>query len=316
MTFPKHSSKLEIVGILIIVLFLSISIAFAHQPRLDSANSNITNPIVVKNPEISQAFYGQLNGNPAYFKIQSNKSFRLYANILVPDIPGASNHLMSLQITDSSGKTIGLLDAKNSTWTSYFEEFGGDYYLKGPEFNHTVPAGSYFIKIFNSNNQGRYSLAIGDIESFPPAETVSTLFLLPLIKADIFKVPVAELFVQFLGLILAMGTFIVLYVLLIRSRKSIATLEVAKSVYSTIHPIMLIGVAITAVMWILTYYKNTFNILGIIETTLLIIILLMHWGLNSKLNKLSSQKIPSKFSTLLLVFWIVFLFLRIVLIQS
>jgi hypothetical protein len=128
-------------------------------------------------------------------------------------------------------------------------------------------------------------------------------------------VPVAELFIQFLGLILAMGTFIVLYVFLIRSRKSIATLEVAKTVYSAIRPVMLIGVAITAVMWILTYYKNTFNILGIIETILLIIILLMHWGLNSKLNKLSSAKIPSKFSTLLLVFWIVFLFLRIVLIQ-
>lgn len=314
MKFPKRS-KLGIMGILIIVLFLSISMAFAHQPRLDSANSTIANPIVVKNPEISQAFYGQLNGNPAYFKIQNNKSFRLYTNILVPDIPGASRQLMSLQITDSSGKTIGLLEAKNSTWTPYFEEFGGDYYLKGPEFNQTEPAGTYYIKVFNDNNQGRYSLAIGDIESFPPGETINTLFLLPLIKAELFKVPVAELFLQFLGLILAMGTFIVLYVFLIRSRKSIATLEVTKTVYSAIRPVMLIGVAITALMWILTYYKNTFNILGIIETILLIIILLMHWGLNSKLNKLSSAKIPSKFSTLLLVFWIVFLFLRIVLIQ-
>lgn len=315
MTFPKHY-KLGIIGILIIILFLSISMAFAHQPRLDSDSSTIANPIVVKNPEISQAFYGQLNGNPAYYKIQSSKQFQLYANILVPDIPGASSQLMSLQITDSSGKTIGLLDAKNSTWTPYFEEFGGDYYLKGPEFNQTVPAGTYYLKVFNGNNQGRYSLAIGDIESFPPAETASTLFLLPLIKADIFKVPVAELFIQFLGLIIAMGTFIVLYVLLIRSRKSIATLEITKTVYSAINPIMLVGVAITTIMWILTYYKNTFNILGIIETILLIIILLMHWGLNSKLNKLSSAKIPSKFSTLLLLFWIVFLFLRIVLIQS
>ena len=119
MTFPKHS-KLGIMGILIIVLFLSISMVFAHQPRLASDNSTITNPIVVKNPEISQAFYGQLNGNPAYYKIKSNKQFQLYANILVPDIPGASSQLMSMQITDSSGKTIGLLDAKNSTWTSIF----------------------------------------------------------------------------------------------------------------------------------------------------------------------------------------------------
>ncbi len=315
MPFPKLS-KLGIMGILIIILFLSIPMAFAHQPRLESANTTIDNPIVVKNPEISQAFYGQLNGNPSYYKIQNNASFRLCVNILVPDIPGASSQLISVQITDSSGKTIGLLDAKNSTWTPYFEEFGGDYYLKGPEFNQTQPGGTYYIKVFNDNNQGRYSLAIGDIESFPPAETISTLFLLPLIKAELFKVPVAELFIQFLGLILAMGTFIVLYVLLIMSRKSIATLEISKAVYNTINPIMLIGVGITAIMWIITYFKNTFNILGIIETIILILILLMHLNLNSKLKKVSSEKIPSKLSTLLLVFWIVFLFLRIVLIQS
>lgn len=315
MTFPKRS-KLGIMGILIIVIFLSISMAFAHQPRLASDNSTIANPIVVKNPEISQAFYGKLNGNPAYYKIQSNKQFQLYANILVPDIPGAISQLMSVQITDSSGKTIGMLNAKNSTWTPYFEEFGGDNYLKGPEFNQTVPAGTYYLKVFNGDNQGRYSLAIGDIESFPPAETLNTLFLLPIIKANIFQVPVAELFIQFLGLILAMGTFLVLYVLLIRSRKSIATLETTKTVYIAINPIMLIGIAITTVMWIFAYSKDTFNILGIIETILLILILLMHWILNSKLKKLSSEKIPCKLSTAILLFWIVFLFLRIVLIQS
>jgi hypothetical protein len=271
---------------------------------------------VVKNPEISQAFYGQLNGNPAYYKIQSNETFRLYVNILVPDVPGSSSKLMSVQITDSSGKTLALLDAKNSTWTPYFEEFGGDNYLKGPEFNQTEPAGTYYIKVFNDNNQGKYSLAIGDIESFPPGETLVTLFLLPLIKADIFQVPVAELFIQFLGLILAIGTFLVLYTLMIRSRKSNATLEVTKTVYGAVNPIMLIGVAITAVMWFLTYFKDTFNILGIIETLLLVIILLMHLNLNSKLKKLSSDKIPTKLSTILLLLWILFLFLRIVLIQS
>jgi hypothetical protein len=315
MKFPKNS-KWGILGILIIIIFLSISMVFAHQPRLVSDNSTISNPIVVKNPEISQAFYGQLNGNPAYYKIQSNETFRLYVNILVPDVPGSSSKLMSVQITDSSGKTLALLDAKNSTWTPYFEEFGGDNYLKGPEFNQTEPAGTYYIKVFNDNNQGKYSLAIGDIESFPPGETLVTLFLLPLIKADIFQVPVAELFIQFLGLILAIGTFLVLYTLMIRSRKSNATLEVTKTVYGAVNPIMLIGVAITAVMWFLTYFKDTFNILGIIETLLLVIILLMHLNLNSKLKKLSSDKIPTKLSTILLLLWILFLFLRIVLIQS
>ena len=315
MKFPKNS-KWGILGILIIIIFLSISMVFAHQPRLASDTSSISNPIVVKNPEVSQAFYGNLNGSPAYYKIESNSSFRFYVNILVPDNPGSREQLMSVEILDSSGKTIALLDAKNSTWTPYFEEFGGDNYLKGPEFNQTTPAGTYYVKIFNDNNQGKYSLAIGDIETFPPDETIKTIILLPILKADIFQVPVAELFIQFLGLILAIGTFLVLYVLLIRSRKSNALLEITKTVYIAINPIMLIGVAITAIMWFLTYFKNTFNILGVIETLLLVVILILHLNLNSKLKKLSSEKIPTKLSTILLLLWILFLFLRIVLIQS
>ena len=315
MKFPQHS-KLGVAGILVIIIFLTISMAFAHQPRLVSSNSTIENPIVVKNPEISQAFYGKLSGNPVYYKIQSNESFRLYVNILIPDIPRSNNQLISVQITDSSGKNIGLLDAENSTWSPYFEEFGGDNYLKGPEFNQTEPAGTYYIKVFNDNNQGKYSLAIGDIESFPPAETANTLFLLPLIKAEIFQVPVAELFIQFLGLIMALGTFLAVYLLLIRSRKSEVTLELTKTVYSLLSPLMLIGVLITTIMWIFTYSKDTLNILGIIETILIIIILLMHWNIHKKVKNLSSSKIPSKLSTLLLCTWILFLFLRIVLIQS
>lgn len=315
MKFPKNS-KWGILGILIIIIFLSISMVFAHQPRLASDTSSISNPIVVKNPEVSQAFYGNLNRSPAYYKIESNSSFRFYVNILVPDNPGSREQLMSVEILDSSGKTIALLDAKNSTWTPYFEEFGGDNYLRGPEFNQTAPAGTYYIKVFNDNNQGKYSLAIGDIETFPPDETVKTLILLPILKAGIFQVPVAELFIQFLGLILAMGTFLVLYVLMIRSRKSSDLLETTKTVYSAVNPIMLIGVVITTVMWFWTYFKNPLNILGNIETLLLIIILVLHWNLNSKLKKLSSDNIPVKLSTILLLLWILFLFLRIVLIQS
>lgn len=315
MKFPKNS-KWGILGILIIIIFLSISMVFAHQPRLASDTSSISNPIVVKNPEVSQAFYGNLNGSPAYYKIESNSSFRFYVNILVPDNPGSGEQLMSVEILDSSGKTIALLDAKNSTWTPYFEEFGGDNYLKGPEFNQTKPAGTYYLKVFNDNNKGKYSLAIGDIETFPPGETANALILLPILKADIFQVPVAELFIQFLGLILAMGTFLVLYILMIRSRKSIALLETTKTVYSAVNPVMLIGVAITAVMWFLTYFKNPLNILGNIETLLLVIILILHWNLNSKLKKLSSENIAGKLSTILLLLWILFLFLRIVLIQS
>lgn len=312
MKFSKLSPRI-IVGILVIVIIFSVSLGFAHQPRLASYINSMDNPILVQNPEVSQAFYGQLEGNPAYYLVRSNSSFQLYINILVPDNPGAQ--LMSVEISNSSGRSLAKLDA-NTKWEPYFEKFGGDGYLKGPEFNQTMPAGDYYIKVFNAQNQGKYSLAIGDIETFPPSEALNAIFLLPILKAQIFEVPVFELFIQFIGLIMAIGSLMVICILLKKSKDSVAILVLTRKVYSSIKPLMLLGVGITSLMWILTYLKNTFNILGFIETLLLIVILLMHFNIHYKLKKLYSEKIPFKRIMVLLILWILFLFLRIVLIDS
>ena len=129
----------------------------------------------MNNPEISQAFYGNLNGQPDYYRITSDKSFNLYVNLLVPQSKSINPEFVSAQITDSSGNTLGLLIGKNSTWTPFFEDFGGDYYLQGPSFNQTVAAGTYTVKIFNSNNAGKYAVAIGTVETFPPLESLNAL---------------------------------------------------------------------------------------------------------------------------------------------
>jgi hypothetical protein len=313
MKFSK-TSKWGILGVFLLILFLSISMTNAHQPRSVADTNSIQNSILVSNPEISQAFYGDLNGTPDYYQVKSDKEFRMYVNILIPDNPGPKQFI-SVEITDASGKVIAVLDGQNFTWESFYEEFGGDYYLKGPEFNQTMPAGTYYIKLYNQNNTGLYSLAVGDIETFPAGEALNALILLPALKSEIFKVPVATLFIQFMGIILAMGVFAVLYTLLIRSRKSEAILEITKTIYPTLNPIMWLGIAITTIMWFLTYFMKTSNIMAGIETLLLIIILLIHWNVNSKLKKLSIDKIPSKVSTILLIFWILFVFIRITLIQ-
>jgi hypothetical protein len=103
---------------------------------------------------------------------------------------------------------------------SLLQEFGGDYYLKGPEATLEVPAGTYNIKIFNSQNQGKYSLAIGKIEAFPANEAITALFTLPLLKEEFFAKPISTLFLEFVGIILALGSLMVLFTLLVKSRKS------------------------------------------------------------------------------------------------
>jgi hypothetical protein len=73
--YSKNTFNLGLKSIILFfVLFLSICAVSAHQPRLEvGVNSSLTNPIVVQNPEISQAFYGNLNGQPDYYKITSSK---------------------------------------------------------------------------------------------------------------------------------------------------------------------------------------------------------------------------------------------------
>lgn len=295
--------------IILIVLFLSICSVSAHQPRLEAGtNSSMDNPIVIQNPEISQAFYGNLNGQPDYYKITSDKPFKLYVNILVPQSPGINGDFVSAQITDSSGRTIALLDGKKSGWMPMFEEFGGDYYLQGPEFSQNVSAGTYYIKVFNAGNTGKYSMAVGDIESFPADESLKAIITIPLLKEQIFGKPVTTLFFEFLGIILALGSIMVLFAMLIMSKKSEEITQLTIKVNSAVKPVLWLGILITAVVWIYVMFKDPLNIVGIINTILLVILIVLSWYIGSKIAKMKFGKLPLIRTAVLAILWLIFVY--------
>ncbi len=298
--------------IIILVLFLSICVVSAHQPRLEAGiNSTMNNPIIVQNPEISQAFYGNLNGQPDYYKITSDKPFKLYVNILVPQSPGISGDFVSAQITDSSGKTIALLNGTNTNWTPMFEEFGGDYYLQGPEFTQNVPAGTYYIKVFNANNTGKYSIAIGNIESFPADESIKALIVIPLLKEQIFGKPVTTLFLEFFGIILALGTIMVLFVMTVMARKSpelTDTIVKFGEALKWFRPMMWFGIAVTAIVWIYVMSKDPLNIVGLVNSLILVIAIILSWHVSSKMSKMEFGKIPIVSTTILVLIWWLFVY--------
>ena len=154
----------------------------------------------IKNPETSQAFYGELAGAPQTFRIISGTDFRLYIGILVPDVPNVKKDISAEidRVTPSGTEQIATLDGNNFDWTPFYEEFGKDNYFWGPEFKAddskkggpikglTVPAGTYIIKISSPDNAGKYSMAIGDIESFPASEMINAALLLPYLKSQFF----------------------------------------------------------------------------------------------------------------------------------
>ncbi len=298
--------------ILLFVLFLSICAVSAHQPRLEvGVNSSMSNPIVVNNPEISQAWYGNLKGQPDYYKISSDKPFELFANILVPQSPGISSDFVSAQITDSSGKTIALLGGNQSSWTPMFEEFGGDYYLQGPSFNQNVSAGTYYIKVFNQNNTGKYSLATGAIESFPADESLKSIINIPLLKEQIFGKPVTILFFEFLGIILALGTIMILFVMTFMARKSEELAETIVKFGTELkwfRPMMWLGIAITTIVWIYVMSKDPLNIVGLVNSIVLLIAIILSWYVGSKISKMKFGKIPIISTTILVLVWWLFVY--------
>jgi hypothetical protein len=175
-------------GCLKALLFLLVAgTALAHQPRLVNDRPSIE----VRDPEISQAFYARLAGSPQIYVIRSQVPLRLYVNILVPDVPGVDMDYEAVITRKEapSDHILALLDGKIYDWRPFYEPFGGDHYRLGPEYDDNVPAGTYTIVVSSPDNQGKYVLAVGKKERFPPGEMARTIVTLPELKKYFGKSP-------------------------------------------------------------------------------------------------------------------------------
>ncbi len=180
-------------ALLALVLFvMAASMALAHQPRLVNDRPSI----VVHKPEISQAFYARLAGDAQTYHIQSAAPFRLYVHLLVPAIPGSETDYEAAIFRETGGEAefMARLDGKPHAWRPFYEPFGGDRYLLGPEYDEEVPAGDYRIVVTSPDNSGKYVLAVGKIEKFPLQEMTRTLFTLPRLKRYFGKSPLTAYF--------------------------------------------------------------------------------------------------------------------------
>lgn len=162
-----NSAKYLLFSVLLLLLFARS--AYAHRPVIVKNRGTKEEPVVVKEPEISWAYYGLLEGEPRYYKIVSSEPFDLYVNILVPDPEPEGEpqerHDMSFQIFKGEN-LLYTGEGLDYEWHRFYEKYGKDHYYWGPEFDQRVEAGIYYVRIYNSNNRGKYSLAVGKIEKF------------------------------------------------------------------------------------------------------------------------------------------------------
>jgi hypothetical protein len=155
--------------------------AWAHQPRLVEGSSNV---VEIDEPEISKAYYAELQGEPDRYVIRSNEPFELYVGLTVPDIEGAETDFVVAVV---GGEMFDVrLDGAEHEWTPFYEEFAGDDYLNGPEFRQEVGAGEYWVTVSSPDNEGKYVLATGDVEYFGTTEGLDALAVIPELKADYF----------------------------------------------------------------------------------------------------------------------------------
>lgn len=207
-----------------VCLLLVAGTAWCHQPRIVQGE-DIT---LVENPEVSQAFYGELKGEPASYQIASEDPFKLYVGILVPDLESIGKDV-SVEITREQAypeeaakqeleeeEMHVVLDGMEYEWTRWYEPFGGDWYWEGPELRSNPPeeelpegvvveGGVYTLKVFSSDNEGKYVLAVGEREEFPRGEMVQTLFVLPKLKAEFFERSPWSAYYNLVGLFLLIG---------------------------------------------------------------------------------------------------------------
>jgi hypothetical protein len=184
--------------------------ALAHQPRI--TESRLT---TVPDPEISKAYYGELTGEPDVYIIDSKEAFDLYVNVLVPDIAGQKKDVSAvilrkdLPAGEAGEEEIALLDSTNFEWKKFYEPFGADTYWKGPEYKARVDAGIYEIRVWSSNNDSKYSLAIGEIEAFDGKEGMNALTIIPQLKKNFFD----ESPIGFIASPFGWGLIVVMYLL-------------------------------------------------------------------------------------------------------
>ena len=192
------------IGMAWAVMLFFLPAARAHQPRLVDTETEVR----VTLPEISKAYYGELAGAPVTYHIEAENEFRLYVNILVPDIEGIDKDV-SVNIL-KQGTVISHLDGIGHDWAPFFEPFAGDHYFRGPEYVQMQGPGSYQIQVYSPDNQGKYVLAVGDREAFPFVDLVKTYAILPRLKSEFFGKSPFSAYWNIMGIFLAVMLLILL----------------------------------------------------------------------------------------------------------
>ncbi len=158
---------------LALAALLLASPAAAHVPVLEIGPKTVDAPFVIDDAEHSKAIYAILDGDADYYRIEESQPFDFYVGITAAKLETCNlRQSFSFEILDENLNVIDSRDGTTHAWYPWFEEFGKKWYWVGPEIGQdfasttVYPAGTYYVRVFNQTNTGKYVLAVGDDERF------------------------------------------------------------------------------------------------------------------------------------------------------
>ncbi len=152
-----------------IALFIPANVVLAHVPTV-VLQTSLHDVYSIDDPTLSQAFYGTQSGFPHTYEIRVKEPFLLRAEVLIPDTDKATENVTGIIIkeTGRQGRVeeVARMLAKDASWESFYEFWGGDTYRRGGVFEREVEPGVYRIEVSTPDNESPYVLVVGTREEW------------------------------------------------------------------------------------------------------------------------------------------------------
>ena len=176
-------------------MFFHVDTVVAHQLIFsDGSNTTMENALYIPDPQISWAMYGELENNVLFYKFEVEQKEPLYASLVIPALDGLENFSPSLAIitqqqniamisshtgeknTDvpfalPDGYQAIVFDYDSKTIANvFYEPFTQVNYWERQEVRiDSINPGTYYLAVFDTSENGKFTLAVGEIEDFSNA---------------------------------------------------------------------------------------------------------------------------------------------------
>ncbi len=181
-----------------LLLILSASLVYAHQPYFEDVDTTRDTPLRVIDSDVSTALYSTLESatDEDWFIMRGQKGQNLFLGMTIPQVEGQIDFDPTIALYEIDGETpIAILDPTEGT--VFLEPFSNTAYWQRQRQRIELPeSGEYLAKVWHPDGEvGRYVLVVGEREvrgGDPQFRTKLKSYWTPLAAEAVVTTPVTE----------------------------------------------------------------------------------------------------------------------------